>query len=80
MRAVVSVILSIIFSAVAVAQVNVAGTVIDADMGGPVSGASVIVRGADGKIKKFASSKADGGFAMSVATSGLPSGGVGNEV
>lgn len=68
MRAVVSVILSIIFSAVAVAQVNVAGTVIDADMGGPVSGASVIVRGADGKIKKFASSKADGGFAMSVAT------------
>ena len=53
MRAVVSVILSIIFSAVAVAQVNVAGTVIDADMGGPVSGASVIVRGADGKIKKL---------------------------
>lgn len=48
----------------AVAQVDVCGTVIDREANEPLVGASVIVKGADGKIKKFASSKADGGFAM----------------
>ena len=36
------------------AQVNVRGTVIDRDTNEPLVGASVIVKGADGKIKKFA--------------------------
>ena len=57
--------LAFVFAAVsAVAQVDVRGTVIDREANEPLVGASVIVKGADGKIKKFASSKADGGFAM----------------
>lgn len=48
------------------AQINVRGTVIDRETDEPVVGASVIVKGADGKIKKFASSKADGSFAMTM--------------
>lgn len=50
----------------AVAQVNVTGKVIDKESNEPLTGASVIVKGADGKIKKFASSKADGAFAMTL--------------
>lgn len=49
-----------------VAQVNVSGTVVDKESDEPVTGASVIVKGADGKIKKFATSKADGGFSMTM--------------
>lgn len=48
------------------AQINVRGTVVDRETDEPVVGASVIVRGADGKIKKFASSKADGSFAVTM--------------
>ena len=61
-----SYILCLIVAAGAVAQVNVTGTVIDKEANEPVVGASVIVKGVDGKIKKFASSKADGKFTMSV--------------
>ena len=50
----------------AVAQVNVSGTVVDKDSKEPLTGASVIVKGADGKIRKYATSKGDGGFAMSL--------------
>ena len=50
----------------AVSQVNVNGNVLDEDCNEPLVGASVIVKGADGKIKKFASSKADGGFAITM--------------
>lgn len=50
----------------AVAQVNVTGKVIDKENNAPLSGASVIVKGADGKIKKFDSSKGDGGFTMTM--------------
>ena len=50
----------------AIAQVNVTGTVIDKDCNEPLAGASVIIKGADGKIKKFASSKSDGGFAITM--------------
>ena len=53
-------------AAIAVAQVNVSGTVIDKENNEPLAGASVIVKGTDGKIKKFASSKADGGFSITV--------------
>lgn len=47
-------------------QVNVSGTVIDKENNEPLAGASVIVKGADGKIKKFTSSKSDGGFAITM--------------
>lgn len=50
----------------AVAQVNVSGTVVDKESNEPLTGASVIVKGADGKIKKYTTSKGDGGFAMSL--------------
>ena len=50
----------------AVAQVNVSGTVVDNESNEPLTGASVIVKGADGKIKKYAMSKSNGGFAMSL--------------
>lgn len=50
----------------AVAQVDVSGTVADRVENEPLAGASVIVKGADGKIKKFATSGADGGFAMTL--------------
>ena len=50
----------------AVAQVNVSGTVVDKDSNEPLTGASVIVKGADRKIKKYATSKGNGGFAMSL--------------
>lgn len=49
-----------------VAQVNVTGTVFDKENDEPLAGASVIVKGADGKIKKFSTSKADGAFALSL--------------
>ncbi|MDE5674788.1 MAG: hypothetical protein K2I44_05540 [Muribaculaceae bacterium] len=47
-------------------QINVSGTVIDKENNEPLSGSSVIIKGADGKIKKYASSKGDGGFAMTL--------------
>lgn len=53
-------------TAVAVAQVNVTGTVVNKENNKPLAGASVIVKGVDGKIKKFASSKSDGGFAVTM--------------
>lgn len=49
-----------------VAQVNVSGNVVDKESNEPLVGASVIVKGADGKIKKYATSKGDGGFTMSL--------------
>ena len=49
----------------AVAQVNVSGTVVDKESNETLTGASVIVKGADGKIKKYTTSKGDGGFAIS---------------
>lgn len=68
MRAFLVSLLAVLAVPFAMAQVAVTGTVLEADGNEPVAGASVIVKGADGKIKKFASSKADGGFAMSVPT------------
>ena len=58
--------LCLIVTVSAVAQVNVSGTVVDKDSNEPLTGASVIVKGADGKIKKYATSKGDGGFTMSL--------------
>lgn len=59
----------VLFLAVAVsaaAQVNVTANVIEKERNEPIVGASVIVKGADGKIKKFASSKSDGGFSITM--------------
>ncbi len=58
--------LCLVVAASAVAQIDVNGLVLDKENKEPLAGASVIVKGADGKIKKFASSKADGGFAMTM--------------
>ena len=59
-------ILSLIVAINAVSQVNVTGIIIDKENNEPLAGASVIVKGADGKIKKFASSKSDGGFSITM--------------
>ena len=66
MKRFVSYLFCLFVAAVAVAQVNVTGKVIDKERNEPLVGASVIVKGADGKIKRFASSKADGGFAITI--------------
>lgn len=50
----------------AVAQVNVTGKVVDMESNESLVGASVIIKGADGKIKKFASSKSDGGLSITM--------------
>lgn len=47
-----------------VAQVDVSGVVVEEGSEEPLPGASVILRNADGKIKKFATSGADGKFAI----------------
>lgn len=58
--------LFLILAANALAEVNVAGKVMDKESSEPLAGASVIIKGADGKIKKFTSSKSDGGFAIAI--------------
>ena len=50
----------------AVAQINVHGKVMDREAGEPLVAASVIVKGADGKIKTFSTSREDGGFSMTL--------------
>lgn len=68
MKYLFSFILLLLSSLIATAQVNVSGKVVDRTANEPLAGASVIVKGADGKIKKFASTKADGAFTMQVAS------------
>lgn len=66
MKRIASYLFCMFIAVIAVAQVNVTGKVIDKENNEPLAGASVIVKGADGKIKKFASSKSDGGFAITM--------------
>lgn len=66
MKQSITYILCLLAAPTAIAQVNVSGKVLDKEKNEPLTGASVIVKGADGKIKKFATSKKDGGFAMMV--------------
>lgn len=68
MRRLLAYLTVLLVAAAARAQISVTGTVVEAPDGEPLTGASVIVRGGDGKIRKFATSKADGGFAISVGT------------
>ncbi len=58
--------LCLLATANAIAQTDVTGMVVDKESNEPITGASVIVKGADGNIKKYATSKGDGGFAMSL--------------
>lgn len=48
------------------AQVNVYGTVIDRDVREPLAEASVIIKGMDGKIKKFEYTKSNGEFSIKI--------------
>ena len=66
MKQYITYLLCMLVAASAAAQINVTGTIIDKEAAEPLAGASVIVKGSDGKIKKFATSKADGGFSLSV--------------
>lgn len=59
-------ILSLLTAVTAIAQVNVDGVVLDRNTDETLIGASVIVKGNDGKIKKFAMTKADGKFSMTL--------------
>ncbi len=68
MNRVISYLIFLFVAVSAVAQVNVSGTVVDKESNEPLTGASVIVKGADGKIKKFTTSKGDGGFALSLSS------------
>ncbi|MCM1076054.1 MAG: carboxypeptidase-like regulatory domain-containing protein [Bacteroides sp.] len=47
------------------AQVQVTGTIVEGDSNEPLVGASVILRNAEGKIKKYATSDANGKFSIS---------------
>lgn len=66
MKRIITYLLCLSVSACAVAQVSVSGRIVEAESNEPLTGASVIVKGPDGKIKKFSTSKADGAFALSV--------------
>ena len=66
MRLIIAYLLLLFAAVSAMAQVYVSGTVVDKENREPLTGASVIIKGADGKIKKFSTSKKDGAFAMSV--------------
>ncbi len=48
------------------AQTTVSGIVVEKDSGSPLAGASVVIKNAEGKIKKFASTKPDGTFSIAI--------------
>ena len=66
MKRIVTYLIFLAVAVSAVAQVNVSGIVVDKESNESLTGASVIIKGADGKIRKYATSKSDGGFAMSL--------------
>lgn len=49
------------------AQTTVSGIVVEKDNGNPLPGASVVIKNAEGKIKKFTSTKTDGSFSITLA-------------
>ena len=55
----------VLIALASVAQVNVTGIVVEEGTDEPLTGASVILRNAEGKIKKYASSDAAGKFSIS---------------
>ncbi len=61
-------ILAFVWAALTVAaQVNVSGIVVEEGSNEPLTGASVILRNSEGKIKKYATSDANGKFAISTS-------------
>ncbi len=66
MKRLIAYILFLFCVSTAFAQVNVSGKVVDRENNVPLTGASVIIKGADGKIKKYATSKKDGSFAIAI--------------
>ncbi len=59
-------IMSFFVAIAAMAQLGISGKVVDNATDESLTGASVIVKGADGKIKKFATTKSDGSFEISL--------------
>lgn len=66
MKRIITYLLFLSAAACAVAQISVSGRVVEAESNEPLTGASVIIKGPDGKIKKFSTSKANGAFSLSV--------------
>lgn len=66
MNRIITYLIFLVVAVSAVAQVNVTGKVIDKESNGPLVGASVIIKATDGKIKKFASSKSEGEFSITM--------------
>ena len=66
MKHILAYLLYFTFALSAAGQVDVRGTVLEKDGKEPLAGASVIIRDKEGKIKKYAVSKQDGAFEMSV--------------
>ena len=66
MKRLFSSVISLIIALSAVAEVNVSGHVLKLEGNRPLSGASLIIKGADGKIRKFTTSKSDGAFSMTM--------------
>ncbi len=60
----------LLVSLIGTAQINVSGTVLEEGSKQPLMGASVILRNAEGKIKKYATSDANGKFGFSVGHHG----------
>lgn len=60
------VILFLLATLVGIAQINVSGIVLEKGPDTPLAGASIVLRNAEGKIKKFATSDAKGEFSLSV--------------
>lgn len=59
--------LGILFSfLISVAQVDVYGRVVDSETKECLFGASVIIKGIDGKIKKYSTTKTDGDFSLTI--------------
>lgn len=68
MKYLISILIALTTTLNVCAQVEVSGSVIDKENGEALAGASVIIKGADGKIRKFTTTKGDGLFLMSVAS------------
>ncbi|MDE6860517.1 MAG: TonB-dependent receptor [Duncaniella sp.] len=66
MKHIVTYIVCLLSTIYATAQINISGVVFDKETDEPLTGASVIVKGADGKIRKYATSKAGGDFSISL--------------
>ncbi len=65
MRQILSILAFVLAALTSVAQVNVSGVVLEEGSKVPLTGASVILRNAEGKIRKYATSDANGKFSIS---------------